>query len=105
MHCEIITSALNGFMLHLQNHDVARPDAQQTFRLMHYFSVEGKEFPEDFPRVMLVPYDMRHVVYYPSKLVLLYCCTHISCDASQLAHARVMQHVVIISARAVIKFV
>ena len=65
MHCEIITSALNGFMLHLQNHDVARPDAQQTFRLMHYFSVEGKEFPEDFPRVMLVPYDMRHVVYYP----------------------------------------
>ena len=35
----------------LQNHDVTRPDAQQTFRLMHYFSVEGKEFPEDFPRV------------------------------------------------------
>lgn len=33
-----------------RNHDVTKPDAQQTFRLMHYFSVEGKEFPEDFPR-------------------------------------------------------
>ena len=36
----------------MQNHDVTKPDAQQTFRLMHYFSVEGKEFPEDFPRVL-----------------------------------------------------
>ena len=39
----------------MQNHDVTKPDAQQTFRLMHYFSVEGKEFPEDFPRVMHHP--------------------------------------------------
>ena len=38
-------------MCHEQNHDVRRPDAQQTFRLMHYFGVEGKEFPPDFPRV------------------------------------------------------
>ncbi len=35
----------------VQNHDVTKPDAQQTFRLMHYFPVEGKTFPEGFPRV------------------------------------------------------
>ncbi|EIE22069.1 oxidoreductase [Coccomyxa subellipsoidea C-169] len=33
-----------------KNHDVTKPDAQQTFRLMHYFPVEGKTFPEGFPR-------------------------------------------------------
>ena len=33
-----------------RNHDVTRTDCQQTFRLMHYFSVEGKQFPPDFPR-------------------------------------------------------
>lgn len=38
----------------LQNHDVTRSDAQQTFRLMHYFSVEGKEFPPGFPRVSMI---------------------------------------------------
>ncbi len=105
MRCETIICAFNGFMLHLQNHDVTKPDAQQTFRLMHYFSVEGKEFPEDFPRVMLVLHDMHHVVYYPSQLVSLYCCTHFSCVASQLAQARAMQHVVIACARALTKFV
>ena len=35
----------------MQNHDITKPDAQQTFRLMHYFAVEGKEFPPGFPRV------------------------------------------------------
>ncbi|KAK9786484.1 hypothetical protein WJX73_001127 [Symbiochloris irregularis] len=33
-----------------KNHDVRLPDCQQTLRLMHYFSVEGKRFPEGFPR-------------------------------------------------------
>lgn len=35
----------------MQNHDITEPDAQQTFRLMHYFAVEGREFPPGFPRV------------------------------------------------------
>ncbi|CAL5221914.1 g4184 [Coccomyxa viridis] len=33
-----------------KNHDIAKVDAQQTFRLMHYFAVEGKTFPPGFPR-------------------------------------------------------
>ncbi|KAK9909897.1 hypothetical protein WJX75_009198 [Coccomyxa subellipsoidea] len=33
-----------------KNHDVTKADAQQTFRLMHYFPVEGKSFPPGFPR-------------------------------------------------------
>ena len=92
------------FRLHLQNHDVTKPDAQQTFRLMHYFSVEGKEFPEDFPRVMLVLPDMHHAVYYSSELLVLFCCTCMSHDASQL-QARAMLHVVIPCARARTQFV
>ncbi len=83
MRCETISCAPNGFMLHLQNHDVTKPDAQQTFRLMHYFSVEGREFPEDFPRVMHILHDMRHIAYYPSQL--LYCCSRLTCVASQLS--------------------
>jgi hypothetical protein len=35
----------------MQNHDITEPDAQQTFRLMHYFAVDGKEFPPGYPRV------------------------------------------------------
>ena len=83
-HSKSIIFALSGFMLHLQNHDVTKPDAQQTFRLMHYFSVEGKEFPEDFPRVMHILHDMRQIVYCPLQLVLLHCCSRLSCVASQL---------------------
>lgn len=33
-----------------KNHDVSRQDCQQTFRLMHYFGVEGKLFPPGHPR-------------------------------------------------------
>ena len=39
----------------LQNHDIKKADAQQTFRLMHYFAVEGKTFPPGFPRVCALP--------------------------------------------------
>ncbi|DBA91455.1 TPA: hypothetical protein ACH3X1_003093 [Trebouxia sp. C0004] len=36
--------------LFTRNHDVTKPNAQQNFRLMHYFSVEGRELPEDSSR-------------------------------------------------------
>ena len=47
----------------LQNHDITKTDAQQTFRLMHYFAVEGKTFPSGFPRVYGLPNSVqRHSV-------------------------------------------
>ncbi len=101
MRHESIIWAFVGFMLLLQNHDVTKPDAQQTFRLMHYFSVEGKEFPEDFPRVRHLLHDIHHIVYHPSQL--LYCCAHFV--ASQLVQARAMQHVIVACERALTKSV
>ena len=49
----------------VQNHDILRPDAQQTFRLMHYFAVTGKNFPPGFPRVRT------SVVYSVSKVAVM----------------------------------
>lgn len=58
----------------LQNHDIKKVDAQQTFRLMHYFAVEGKTFPPGFPRVDTPPSGLQPTVIVKVFVYTAQCC-------------------------------